>query len=66
MARTQPFPPAVLGLVLYIALNLVYLILVPEMAVKGFILKICLLLALVKGVQGARTYNQLVPPRDAY
>jgi hypothetical protein len=57
LALVQPFPAALIGLIVYILVFLLDLTVNPEMAMKGLFVKIAITGALVKSLSTAANAN---------
>jgi hypothetical protein len=58
-ARTAPFPAAVVALVLFVTLQLINAALDPSTIIKGIVIKILFLVALIRAVQAGAEANRL-------
>ena len=58
-ARKQPLPAAIVGLIVYVTLNLIYGIMNPETLVQGIIVKLIIIGVLVSAIQAGVKYRQL-------
>jgi hypothetical protein len=58
-ARKQPLPAAIVGLVLFITLQVIYGILDPTNLFKGILLKIIIIAILVNAIQAGVKYRQI-------
>jgi hypothetical protein len=56
-ARYQPLPPAVLGLVIYVLLNLAFCLMDPDTGLRGIIVKGILVVVLFQGVRAGLRYQ---------
>jgi hypothetical protein len=54
-ALFQPLPPSIIGLVLYVLFIVIDFAAAPELVLRGIILRIIIVVALVKAVQAAAT-----------
>jgi hypothetical protein len=61
-ARTNPLPPAIIGLVLYVSLVVFNIVMNPETATQGLaglLIPILITIALINGVRGGAKYREL-------
>lgn len=58
-AKTQPFPAAVVALVLFVTVQGINAALEPESIYKGLVIKVLFLVALIKAVQAGSEANRL-------
>jgi hypothetical protein len=58
-ARKQPLPAAIVGLVVYVTLHVIYGIISPATLVQGIIVKVIIVAILVNAIQAGVKYRQL-------
>jgi hypothetical protein len=63
-ARFMPLPATIIGLVLYVGITLFDLASAPELAYRGVIVKILIIVMLVKAIQAAAKYQRLMRERE--
>ncbi|TNF38611.1 MAG: zinc ribbon domain-containing protein [Deltaproteobacteria bacterium] len=63
-ARTSPFPAAIVALALFVTLHLTEAVIEPSSLVRGILIKILFLVALIKAVQAGLQVKRLVTQRE--